>query len=237
MTREEQSVEMGKRLKSLRENTLLDGKKMSHVELKKKLKEKYGVEISRDSLMNYEVSDVNHSKFGTNLKMSAEYLNCLAFFYGVSTDYLLCRSDAKTADEDMQIACKTTGLSAEAIAALKFDSGKKKEREIFLVEDFLIKNCYISCWARYIRDSVRNMAQLKIVQSKLDTSIVSDQTDFYRWRAMREFERSFNDAIKEISPFYTNDFRIADTKAYLVAREDEFNAYLKRIAELKAKIK
>lgn len=237
MTREEQSAKMGKRLKSLRENTLLDGKKMSHVELKKKLKEKYGVEISRDSLMNYEVSDVNHSKFGTNLKMSAEYLNCLAYFYGVSTDYLLCRSDAKTADEDIQVACKTTGLSAEAIAALKFDSGKKKERDTFGVEDFLIKNLYISCWARIIRDSVRNMAQLKIVQSKLDASIVSDKTDFYRWRAMREFECSLNGAIREFSPFYTNDFRIADTKAYLVAREDEFNAYLKRIAELKAKIK
>lgn len=237
MTREEQSVKMGKRLKSLRENTLLDGKKMSHVELKKKLKEKYGVEISRDSLMNYEVSDINHSKFGTNLKMSAEYLNCLAYFYGVSTDYLLCRSDAKTADENVQVACKTTGLSAEAIAALKFDSGKKKERDILGVEDFLIKNLYISCWARYIRDSVRNMAQLRIVQSKLDASIVSDKTDFYRWRAMREFERSLNEAIREFSSFYTNGFRIADTKAYLSAREDEFNAYLKRIAELKAKIK
>lgn len=237
MTREEQSVEMGKRLKSLRENTILNGKKMSHVELKKKLKEKYGVEISRDSLMNYEVSDVNHSKFGTNLKMSAEYLNCLACFYSVSTDYLLCRSDAKTVDEDIQVACKTTGLSAEAIDALRFDSGKKKERDIWGVEDFLIKNLYISYWARYIRDSVRNIAQLKIVQSKLDASIVSDKTDFYRWRAMREFERSFNDAIREFFPFYTNDFRIADTKAYLAAREDEFNAYLKRIAELKAKIK
>ena len=65
MTREEQSVKMGKRLKALREETPLNGKKMSHEKLKEKLKEIYGVEISRDSLMNYEVSDVNHSKFGT----------------------------------------------------------------------------------------------------------------------------------------------------------------------------
>ena len=70
MTREEQSVKMGKRLKALREETPLNGKKMSHEKLKEKLKEIYGVEISRDSLMNYEVSDVNHSKFGTNLKMN-----------------------------------------------------------------------------------------------------------------------------------------------------------------------
>ena len=79
MTREEQSVKMGKRLKALREETPLNGKKMSHEKLKEKLKEIYGVEISRDSLMNYEVSDVNHSKFGTNLKMNVEYLNCLVF--------------------------------------------------------------------------------------------------------------------------------------------------------------
>ena len=101
MTREEQSVKMGKRLKALREETPLNGKKMSHEKLKEKLKEIYGVEISRDSLMNYEVSDVNHSKFGTNLKMNVEYLNCLSSFYGVSTDYLLGRSDAKTANEDI----------------------------------------------------------------------------------------------------------------------------------------
>ena len=92
MTREEQSVKMGKRLKALREETPLNGKKMSHEKLKEKLKEIYGVEISRDSLMNYEVSDVNHSKFGTNLKMNVEYLNCLSSFYGVSTDYLLAQT-------------------------------------------------------------------------------------------------------------------------------------------------
>ena len=103
MTKEEQSVKMGKRLKALREETPLNGKKMSHEKLKEKLKEIYGVEISRDSLMNYEVSDVNHSKFGTNLKMNVEYLNCLSSFYGVSTDYLLGRSDAKTANEDIQV--------------------------------------------------------------------------------------------------------------------------------------
>lgn len=234
MERQERSFEMARRLKALR-----NSKGLSHNDLKNELQHKYKIQISRASLLNYEIDDEFHSKADVlaNLKMNAEYLNCFADFYGVSTDYLLCRSDAKTADENVQVACKTTGLSAEAIATLKFDSDRKKERDIFGVEDFLIKNFYISCWARYIRDSVRNIAQLRIVQSKLDASIVSDKTDFYRWRAMREFERSLNEAIREFSLFYTNDFRIADTKAYLSAREDEFNAYLKRIAELKAKIK
>ena len=147
MTKEEQSVKMGKRLKALREETPLNGKKMSHEKLKEKLKEIYGVEISRDSLMNYEVSDVNHSKFGTNLKMNVEYLNCLSSFYGVSTDYLLGRSDAKTANEDIQVACKTTGLSSDAIESLRFDHSQSKRRDIFAFEDFLIKESYVSFWA------------------------------------------------------------------------------------------
>ena len=141
MTREEQSVKMGKRLKALREETPLNGKKMSHEKLKEKLKEIYGVEISRDSLMNYEVSDVNHSKFGTNLKMNVEYLNCLSSFYGVSTDYLLGRSDAKTANEDIQVACKTTGLSSDAIESLRFDHSQSKRRDIFAFE--YVVNVYV----------------------------------------------------------------------------------------------
>ena len=115
MTKEEQSVKMGKRLKILREKTLLNGKKMSHVELKKKLKELYGIEISRDSLMNYEVSDINHSKFGTNLKMSAEYLNCLARFYRVSTDFLLGLSDVDTTNPTLRAVCEYTKLPVETV--------------------------------------------------------------------------------------------------------------------------
>ena len=118
MNRNEQSIKMGKRLKELREETLINGKKMSHVELKKELKELYGIEISRDSLMNYEVSEVNHSKFGTNLKMNAEYLSCFSKFYGVSTDFLLGLTDIKTPNVEIQDICKKTGLSENAVKIL-----------------------------------------------------------------------------------------------------------------------
>lgn len=232
MTREEQSIKMGKRLKALREETTLNEKKLSHVALKEKLKEQYGIDISRDSLMNYEVSEVNHSKFGTNLKMSVEYLNCLANFYGVSTDYLLGLSDVKTTKEDIQVTCKTTGLSADAIKALQFDNEQSKRHDMFIFEDFLIKELYVSFWALQMRNSVKNVVQVQSLQSKLGSDIVTDETDYYRWRAVQKFEESFDKAVKEFTPLYSNDLKITDINAYLTARKKEFESRLKRLKEL-----
>lgn len=78
------SLIMAKRLKELREEH-----ELSHVLLSKALKEKYDIDISRDSLMSYEVSDPYHTKAYKNEGMRVEYLRCLADFYGVSSDYLL----------------------------------------------------------------------------------------------------------------------------------------------------
>lgn len=82
------SLVMATRLKSLREQQGL-----SHVALAKALKDKYGIDISRDTLMNYEVADPNHTKAGKNKGMRAEFLWCFADYYEVSSDYLLGFSD------------------------------------------------------------------------------------------------------------------------------------------------
>lgn len=78
------STIMAQRLKALREE-----KKLSHVALKEALSSKYGIEISRDSLMNYEVVNPKSDKYKKNDGMRVEYLRCLADFYDVTTDYLL----------------------------------------------------------------------------------------------------------------------------------------------------
>ena len=80
----DKSFIMAKRLKQLREE-----KGLSHEKLSKSLSDQYGVKISSDSLINYEVTDLNHSKACKNQGMRVEYLRCLADFYGVSTDYIL----------------------------------------------------------------------------------------------------------------------------------------------------
>lgn len=169
-----------------------------------------------------------------NKTASIENLVKLSKYFKVSADYLLGQSDAKTVEKDIQIACETTGLSADSISALKSDKSKKKKQDILLIEDFLIRNLYLSCWALYIRDSAKNIAQLKTLQPKLGVNMVSDQTDFFRWRAMREFEKSFDEAVKEFSQLYADDLKIADINEYLAVRKNEFENFLKRIENLQA---
>lgn len=79
---------MAKRLKDLREKEYI-----SHEKLSKYLYKYYDIKISTDSLMNYEVTDENHSKAFKNLGMRAEYLRYLADYFGVSTDYILGRTE------------------------------------------------------------------------------------------------------------------------------------------------
>lgn len=82
------SLIMAARLKQLRKE-----RKLSHVSLSTALNQQYGIDISRDSLMSYEVTDPNHNKPYKNEGMRVEYLRCLADFYGVSSDYLLGLTD------------------------------------------------------------------------------------------------------------------------------------------------
>lgn len=116
------SLEMGARLKKEREQKgkELKGKPLSHEALSKELEDRYDIKISKDSLMNYEVSSNNHSKQCKNLGMRVEYLHCLSDFYGVSSDYLMGRTpaDIRTPDIDKRAMAEKTGLSIAAIDAL-----------------------------------------------------------------------------------------------------------------------
>lgn len=61
MNTQKMSLIMAKRLKAKGED-----KKISHATLSREIKEKYNVDISRNGLMNYEVSDPYHRKAFTN---------------------------------------------------------------------------------------------------------------------------------------------------------------------------
>lgn len=111
------SFTFGTRLKELRQE-----RGLSHVQLSAQLKEKYGISVSRDSLMAYEVADDTRSKAEKlpNLGMRVEYLYCLADFFRVSLDYLLGKTDIAFPDIKTREICKYTGLSAQSIETLQF---------------------------------------------------------------------------------------------------------------------
>lgn len=109
----ELSLIMGQRLKALRNE-----KGISHETLRKALTEKYEIDISVDSLKNYEVSTAAHSKAYKNNGMKVEYLRCLADFYGVSADYLLGLSDVRSPDTNVSKIMQYTGLSESNVLFL-----------------------------------------------------------------------------------------------------------------------
>ena len=101
---------MAERLRELRESHGL-----SHAKLSSELNTQYGIKISDDSLMNYEVSNEFHTKARKNMGMRVEYLRYFSDFYNVSTDYLLGLTDTKTTNKDVQTVCRVTGLKEDNI--------------------------------------------------------------------------------------------------------------------------
>lgn len=135
MNKQNISFTLGERLKDLREK-----RGLSHDKLKKQLNEKYGISVSRDSLMAYEISDETRAKASKfpNLGMRVEYLYCLADFYGVSLDYLLGKSTVPVPDGTVSKVCEYTGLSENAVVFLNKVSKYRISKIICKVIDALL---------------------------------------------------------------------------------------------------
>lgn len=134
------SFVMAKRLKDLRKS-----KKLSHASLCKELKDKYGISISRDILMQYEVETEHHSKKFANNGMRVETLRYIADYYNVSTDYLLGISDTPTSDPNIKATEKLTGLNHESINVLKNwnnSNHKQSRKEYNLIMNEMITSSY-----------------------------------------------------------------------------------------------
>ena len=132
MDRKKQSFEMAQMLKQLREE-----RKLSHKSLAEELQSKYHINISKDSLINYEICDENRSKSDNlaNMKMRVEFLDCLATFYGVSTDYLLGKTVKKTPDISVRGASECTGLSETAIEKVQSLSNPETSPSVARIND------------------------------------------------------------------------------------------------------
>ena len=140
MDRQRISFTLGNRLEELRKS-----KGLTHVALAKQLKEIYGIEVSRDSLMAYEISSEFRAKASKlpNLGMRVEYLYCLADFYGVSIDYLLKKTDIASSDIKIREVCEYIGLSENAVKFLKYigNDPDSEEKDIMpLVLSLLLEN-------------------------------------------------------------------------------------------------
>ncbi len=136
MDREAISLVLAQKLKSLRE-----ARGISHQKLSEAIKEKYGISISKGSLMNYEAGEYR-SKTGSCIKMELEKLCCLADYYGVSFDYLLIPSnDVRNPDTSAQAIRKCTHFSEKAVDVLSSgfvaDDGYRESLDLILSSEGL----------------------------------------------------------------------------------------------------
>lgn len=164
-TNSPESIEMATRLKDLRNE-----RKLSHAKLSDALKEKYGVSISKDSLIAYEVTSQEHAKAGANQGMRAEYLRCLADFYGVSAGYILGTESTRSPDSEVRTSVKCTGLTEENTVYLRTirtqceKSGANVNNfsryELMLINTF-IELCNDGRITTYFWTMHRNLEQIK----------------------------------------------------------------------------
>lgn len=121
------SLIMAQRLKKLRKDS-----KLSHESLRKAIMEEYEIDISVDSLKNYEVSSEHHAKAYKNEGMRVEYLRVLADFYGVSSDYILGRTNDSNVNppavDDLCISENT----AKFLSELKIAENQDFARDVYL---------------------------------------------------------------------------------------------------------
>lgn len=104
-----------KKLIATRIKTLRKSKNLSHQTLANELSQKYKIKISKDSLIQYEITDEYHAKWDKVKGMNIEYLYCIADYFKVSTDYLLGNTPNPTQDKNLDAVCKYTELSEKAI--------------------------------------------------------------------------------------------------------------------------
>lgn len=106
-------------------------KGLSHAKLKEELEKRYeDFTISELSLKKYEVTDENHRDAKSVCGMKTEYIYYFADFYGVTTDYIIGRSDCREIYADDIL--KQTGLSETAIKVLS------KHTEVNMPSDTLL---------------------------------------------------------------------------------------------------
>lgn len=136
-------------------------------------------------------------------------LSAIADYFEVSTDFLLGRTETKSVNEDVQAACKVTGLSEEAVDNLKKCCCKMGLNQILIERDF-----------QYTAIFLQN-----VIESESVFILTAKILDFFKSIAtnleeseLQELRNCIGSYISHISSNWLYDF----TKYY---NEPDFNSY------------
>lgn len=203
MDKQRVSFTLGNRLEELRKSNGL-----THVALAKRLKENYGIEVSRDSLMAYEISSKFRAKASKlpNLGMRVEYLYCLSDFYGVSIDYLLGITDIPNTDTNMQAVHKFTGLSARAIGKLQDIYEENRKTAFSDIVSLLIEDSNSEYFLRIIGEIISCSIE-GTSEREVSVDVAGSEMRLPKGKMLKTiFQTSFIDALPRIVAEYVRRF-------------------------------
>lgn len=230
------SLIMATRLKQLREE-----RKLSHVSLSAALKRDYGIDISRDSLMSYEVSDPNHSKVYKNEGMRVEYLRCLSDFYNVSSDYLLGLTNDRSKNP---AAVDDLGLSESAVDQIMSTRNTRGFENCIPGLNLLIENgniLVLAALAYRFRESVRRARDIERSYSEgtrylSEATYKRDQSNLFIRQHLEEIISEKYPELKGQFGVLIGEYAIRNQKADIVKSFEEmlcsisgYNHYLDEI--------
>lgn len=196
---DEQSIVFSKRLKELREKESLSQEKLLE-ELTK-----LGIKTSLPSLKNYEVSDIYHSKFNTVSGMNVELLFNIAEFYNVSIDYLLGRSNCKSAKPEMQWAIKYIGISEESITKLHKITHFNPNGSTDLDTEFAdTLNSFIQ--SEWFSELIVNLMMLKMQSEEFINTNSNTSEEYCKKSELNKECRLFRYEVSELIIYICNQF-------------------------------
>lgn len=154
------------------------------------------IEITRQAVSNYT---------GAERIPDGYILTKIADYFNVSTDYLLCRTDIKTADPEIQSVCEFTGLSVKVIKNIR---------------SFPFCEMYSSDLSNYL-ENVDLIDFISTFQTFISEYAEMDNT-------VKELENSIDELSDQLSEFETNEQyeKYDETK-------DEIETLLKEKKDLK----
>lgn len=126
----------------------------------------------------------------------------LAEHYGVSSDYLLGLSDTPSVKEDIQVVCKTTGLTEKAVEAIKESRGWGTD----------VLNCFLEDSKFFnLLSEVRRLATAKYRLKVAETDLTETSDAGYKERVMRFTEKRIIQEYWTVEKFKELQNRTVDT--------------------------
>ena len=147
--------------------------------------------VSKSTIGLYETGDT---------LPDAKTLHDIAIYFDISADWLLVLSTVPTSNKNVRDVCEYTGLSAEAVSALRLDMREKGERRpIAKIIDYLIREFYISFLSTHIWNKLKDSTLEAMVLDGKMQDVLVDRKKYNKWRFLSICEDLYDKVEKEIS--------------------------------------